>query len=47
MEIRDHLLIYEGANRDSRAKEGVEWIINKKYEKFISKRIGETKEFLV
>ena len=40
----DHLLIYKGMSGDSRAKEGVGCIINKKYRGY--KRIDKTEKIL-
>ena len=42
----DHLLIYKGVSGDSRSKEGVGCIINKKYKGYISTCIGETERIL-
>ena len=46
MEMKDHLLIYKGKSRDSRAKEGVGCFINKKYKRFITNVLVKQREFL-
>ena len=46
MEVeRGHLLIYKAVNGDSREKERVSHIINKKYKRLINKTIGKKKNY--